>query len=1168
MGEFDMEGEHGCKGRLDGLRTRFEANRENLLVLEQVNAALRPNTSDEAIDLQAEVMLAITALRPARAVPQPTNVKSAVVGILADNGRTSPDGRSLYRYRVSDARFSQLKSEIERLSRGWRRQRLVSSGGPEFVVYCAEWFRREYTGGQYAWKMPYPQLFEPLSNNETRFLTQDGLKWWKLKPKRSDTQELRLQSVILEGGFPTRLLESREHGRIAAHLRSLIVHLESRAAPTEEDAFSASRSSTVNLAQFDHEDFHLLCAELALAIHTLRRQVQELAPPGVAASAWLDAARPDWRDVLPISLSGDGAKRLLDDLVSERIERLKSDAVCRRMLIKSESGWEPAIGVGASGDIALPKHVVDPSVGRIRVFASTGLSNVFAGELALLEPPTEEGDHWLCRPRGGGHRHAPFDFALPVTVVLHSGDSGRTTWIWPKGEPLRSELIAFVDERGDDVLDLPKALTYIGSGSVSTRRKRVYLWTPRDFVAFGKASGEPIAPLWEGPRRLFEITASVYVGPAAGEYYRIEVGAEKETSEQLVLSGVAVRGAEAVDNKVELFAGRPQLSVRTGGRAQSPRAHEVQWRRLPSGPWRDWTVQPPQAGVGLIEVVWRDLTANIRRDRRVIAILPDAASVRARASGPLGVAYDLQDMARWSIELVETGVRSERTGDGIVVSFDAKPLRRICLRLSTEGVAPIEIVARTRLKDGGFARADGALFDAREHVMLDDLRGAVAFADGRDRIYLRTTTGDQAHFDVNDELPLWSLSEDILRLLSAGGDLDHTVTAEMAHADGRKLRVGRYTARVEITGREVSITSEPIPADNSVTRSLEWFSIVRPSIRVIDSRSWSERLFRRGWTLPDDLEGPGLVLLREGRRVIGRPTLFVGRNPQDWQTLGRLQRAALVDAPAARRTAIDDALDILADASPEAAQDRAYLVSLVGVLDGVPAAALNVLERLAANPAAQAALMAAAVDEGVQGRIWNLERELPFMWALIPFEDWGRAFTTQGQELRVALAAARLPAEDIARLVAESLKSRALSLLALEPMLAGPLWASRVLATVDFSGSSLLEAAQDRLRRSADQTTGADNAAANSPEPMLVSCFRAFDCPVRDLMPPSWPFQARQWEGLDAACAAAISAAGRARLGPKLINSIRAARAQEPISFGDLFGAAFLRLANNKLLSC
>jgi hypothetical protein len=371
---------------------------------------------------------------------------------------------------------------------------------------------------------------------------------------------------------------------------------------------------------------------------------------------------------------------------------------------------------------------------------------------------------------------------------------------------------------------------------------------------------------------------------------------------------------------------------------------------------------------------------------------------------------------------------------------------------------------------------------------------------------------------------------------------------------------------VIIDGLRVSIRKEPSPRDNTIERCLEWFPILTPAARVLECRTWAQRTFDPDWQLPDDLEGPGLVYLRESDRIIGRPTLFVGRSPGAPASLCDLQRAAMAPSISERHAAIDAALTHLADASPAAAADREYLLSLIGGLDALPAAAFNMLERLNAHTVAQAAILTAAVDDAALVSVWKLQRELPLMWAMIPRSHWDLAFETQTTQLTSILVVAGLARDQASSLSKDAIRSRARSLVNLEPLLTLPLIHWTELWSEGMTGSSLFLAAQDRLRRSGDLATGAGSTAAIEPE--KASCFRSADSPVRDSLPATWPFMAQHWEGLDAACAAAICAAGRAELGDAHVQRIRAAQAQEPLSFADLYAAALRLLMQAKPLIC
>ncbi len=1152
------------------LRTLFVEAGSKIEALEAINAALRNQTSDGAADLQCDVMMALRALRPARAPNDPARTTApsmakspmqlVLQGVLADVGLTAPDGRPLHRYRVTNARFGELKAQIERLYRQGGAAGFVNGAGPVFVLYCAEWFRRDYDGGHYAWKLPYPPLFAGLSNPETRDLTHHGLRWWRRPRRYSNGQELRLRAVILEGGFPTRLLES--NGAIANHLKGLIARLERRSETSLDEALALSVATTTNLHQFENADFHLLCAELGLAILGLRKEAQMGAPDGVSASLWLDSARPGWRDELPISLSGDGARRLLDDLVSERVERLTSDAACTRLLIRNEAAWTTGISLGMRGEVAIKSTDVSPSAGRLRVFAAGALAGVFAGDLGLLEPPTEVGEHWLCRPRGG-ELLAPFDVAQPVVMQLRAGDARPIELQWPKGEPRRSELLIFADERGDDAATPPEQLTLIGTGSLNTRRRRVYLWTPGDFAVTTKVGGEAIEPIWQGERRLFEVSGPIYAGSAAGSRYRVEVGAEKDTADLIGLAGSPLRGLWATDKRVELWSGRPKLTARSGAIGQSPKAGQVRWRPLGTQFWSDWVRQPPPESSGLVEIDWPDETdsVTVTRDRRLAAIFPDGATITAKASGALGVAYALENLGGWTLTPADPGLAFQSTSNGLLVHFTERPVRRLHLMLSRPGLTRIAVTAPTRLKSGGFARADGTLFGKSQRVMLDDLRGATAFADGKDRVYLDGHGSGSAHVGFEDEISLWSFSDDISRML-ADGALDTEVDLELGNAEGRRLTVGRYAAEVGIRGGEVTIRNEPIPTDLDSVRELAGFSLCNPGLTVLQSRSWRERTAQPHWILPDELAGPGLVMLCEAGRVIGRPAFHYASEPVDESDLCRLARAAMMADYADRQAEIDAVLDALADATPEASADRAYLMRLVCALGGVPASAFDVLNRWTLNTSAQAALLAAAANDEAQGHLWKLDRELPVMWGLLPIASWVKAFAAQTEEISQALAAGGLAPDQVAPIVHDAIGRRGEGAANLDPLLRLPLCYAGAAGGDGVGSTSLESAAQDWVRRTGDQAGIVETAAAKS------SCFRSGDSQIGDLLPATWPFHPVHWEGLDAACAAAISAAGRARPAPREFHRIRAAQAQEPLSFADLYAASLRLLARNQPLAC
>ncbi|WP_426037963.1 STY4851/ECs_5259 family protein [Brevundimonas sp. DC300-4] len=1080
--------------------------------------------------------------------------------ILARTGLGAADGRALFRYAVDEACFATLKAQLETTHRYGGLAQPNQPTAAVFALYVAEWYRRQYQGGPYRWDSPLPDVISELTASSIKSLAQQGLAWWGLAPRRMAGGEMRLLSLILEGGFPTRLLETRERGRIAVHLQTLIARLEAGVDLDEEAATALSRTLGSALGSYDHEEFHILCAELTLGVIALRRHAATNGPKGISATAWLDAVQPGWRETLPIGLAGDGAQRLLDDLVSGRAERIIGEVGCQRLLVRVGEVWVPALTLEMQGEIALPAELAQPSEGRLRVFAKNALASVQAGELALLDPPAELAQRWLSRRRGGTRDHAAFPFDQPVQVELVSAENRRLTATWPRGESMRSEVMVFADPRGDETDSPPQTLVHLGGGSLSTRRSRVWVLTPPDFAVCSVDGDDPETPIWRGTRHLYEISGSVHAGLPGTRGYRIEVGADADQTHQMLLDGPELGGAEATSGNV-VFAGIPRLKLLSGVKSRVPRSGDVLWRQAGGSVWRDWISETPDAGCdhGLIEVVWGDPKSRVPLDRRRIAIVPEGAKIIARPSGERGVAYELENLGGWWLEAATERVTTSSLPAGLEIAFEGRPIRRLELVL-TSAAARVVISAPAPVAGGGFCNAEGTLLDNGARVMLDDLRGAFAFSPGYERLLLRGPYGSNSHVAFDGELPLWAASEEITRLLSASSGLDDVVTLELGRR-GRTLKVGRYTATLVITtAGSVSLVPEPAAGP---ARRLDWLSVATGRHRVVSQGCWAEQL-------PTDLDGPGIVMARQGGRVVGRPTLAPGR-PLAAEGLGRLQRATLIARGGQRRAVVGQLLSALLEDSAEAALDRGFLLDLITALDGAPPAAIDALAMLPVHPAALASLAAAAETPEGLGQVWMLERELPFLWAAVPLDIWTNAFDTRRRTLNRLLVANGLPDAAAAALASSAVIAAADALAGLEPMLRTGLTLAVGTTLSADKAPALKEGVQDRLRRTADDSSLVlDDDMQRSVS--TASCFRRPGSALAERL-PVFPFHDSFRERLDAPLAVALAAATRwddrrpIRLDAEQVRRARDELAREPQSFADIFAAALMILARGAPLS-
>lgn len=106
--------------------------------------------------------------------------------------------------------------------------------------------------------------------------------------------------------------------------------------------------------------------------------------------------------------------------------------------------------------------------------------------------------------------------------------------------------MAAIDQPGESTL--PFELSLIGAGSHSSRQKTLYVWTPVEFTASNALDNSAIFPIWQGHHLLFCVDAPVHIrAENTNDVYRVEPGANGESSQGLEVFGSRFSGAEHLD---------------------------------------------------------------------------------------------------------------------------------------------------------------------------------------------------------------------------------------------------------------------------------------------------------------------------------------------------------------------------------------------------------------------------------------------------------------------------------------------------------------------------------------------------------------------------------------------------------------------------------------------
>src|SRR5690606_9686023 len=108
--------------------------------------------------------------RPARTGP----VRFWLSHLLQRRRLPAPDGRPIYRYRMTDAEYRDARRVLGVLSRSGRLNTPDQRAGALFVAYCAEWFRRESRSTFLKWDDIDPTLFPSVPYASKQELTVQG----------------------------------------------------------------------------------------------------------------------------------------------------------------------------------------------------------------------------------------------------------------------------------------------------------------------------------------------------------------------------------------------------------------------------------------------------------------------------------------------------------------------------------------------------------------------------------------------------------------------------------------------------------------------------------------------------------------------------------------------------------------------------------------------------------------------------------------------------------------------------------------------------------------------------------------------------------------------------------------------------------------------------------
>lgn len=239
-------------------------------------------------------------------------------GMLERRGVSRPDSRMLYAYRLDEEEFVWLKRFLIDIATAgdWRRLALRNRMfAALFVLYCAEWWRREYSGGAWRWGAIFDSIkveSAAISPNERSEFVETGFAYWG--HRTTGDGKRFFGAVVAHGGLPLKALGLGQ--KKLGDLMSAVLKQAARYQWGDSQTANAVADRYLDLPEsLRRQEIYELIGRMVTTALELRQEFR--IDNSTDPVAVLDKADASWRNRFPISLEDQFAHNLLAGLVKE-----------------------------------------------------------------------------------------------------------------------------------------------------------------------------------------------------------------------------------------------------------------------------------------------------------------------------------------------------------------------------------------------------------------------------------------------------------------------------------------------------------------------------------------------------------------------------------------------------------------------------------------------------------------------------------------------------------------------------------------------------------------------------------------------------------------------------------------------------------------------------------
>lgn len=941
-----------------------------------------------------------------------TDLKESLLSILKRQNLSCADKRQLYQYRITDQEFENLKkllkTSLTNTNQYWN---------AAFVIYAAEWWRREYDGSSWKWEnifQSFDTTAKDLTTVQRNQIVKTGLQYWRRNLRIIDGRIRYLGTIACEGGLPLNQLNKNSGwlGNLFKQAIPKYIRLQTSGIEAIDIVKDYERIPKT----YQNEQIYFILGDMIQTVVALKKQYQlnEQTNP----IDYLNKHSPSWREQFPLPMNDDASNALLSGMVKTAAKTEETETIPFRCIRTLTDNYQLKTQFEFSNFIPLEELFSPDKIEKLPNRLDVELIN---NDKQILNIGCALKTTYKTKPALKMPRAS---YPVNNEQVIKSYQI-RFKYLSDIFEPNNSLLCEEIDN------DLPWVFIeqneqwhMIGTASVRTKAKVVKILYPAESMNHD-CDNEIIETKMVGNKKLLKATGIITLKDSENNIYIIKTAQEK-TSETYYLQGTQLKFES---NPKECYLSLPKLWSINHEIGTNKQIHE-QLKARPFNSKTDWQVLTNEKQ-GCYEIRLQNQNCIQFRKRRVF-LLPENFSIRLKPqpNSLQGTIY----LENTGHAIITCQYKTEKTENGYQIECiaDNAPPAFVSVIFDWQGMTKkLELKIPFPVNVGQIINPEGQIVPKEQPLFQNDLYGfrlrlfnenpdkkrhlQLEFSlqnNGRNNdkeLYLRKNLKEKGSVI---ELAIIDFLEWIKELFSLSNKLDSYIKL-IVYEQGRELqciKISRYQfilERDETTGCIFLKNTDHanLAQEKIVDIKLKALRLSQPEQEhiTLDSKLSEQTEIGAWYFYPEKrLAEPWLIYSTEDSSIFLRPILWNGcneksiskPNPLDITTL---HSAVTLDNTELRKLVIQKIL--LQMCSDFEHSGWEYLNNLWQQCKHLPLSSFDVFVLLVNYPQVLVALVLKMDNDFIT----KLNKELPVFWELIPLKHWLAVFQRYKYYLQQAI---------------------------------------------------------------------------------------------------------------------------------------------------------------------